>query len=407
MTFPLRTWVEIDQNAFAHNIEQYKKIVGPHVMIALVVKSNAYGHGLLEISQLAQNNEHIHMICPAMLSEALLLRARGISKPIFVLSIIDEDPKLAIQHDIDLLVADKIMLDELNKAACTVGKQCNVHIKVDTGLSRLGMHVDEVIPFIRYAQTLPYISIKGISSHFAEASNQDQTFTNQQYALFMSLLKKLQQLNIHIPYRHVTNSAASTTYDLSLLNIIRIGAGAYGFSPSQPHYDRTIVKHPFYNPEPVLSWHTRIVYVRKIPADTFVGYDRTYKTTRETVMALLPVGYGDGYDKRLSNKAVVYLPHCKRFVPIMGRVAMNMITIDVTDIDDVQLGHEVILIGKDPQITAQTIAEITECKNPREITLHIIQTIERFVTGSSICEATGNTKIPYTNTVSKTDSTSV
>lgn len=407
MTFPLRTWVEIDRAAFDRNINQYKKIIGPDAMISLVVKANAYGHGLQEIAQIAENNDNIHMLCPAMLSEAVTLRTYGIKKPLLVLSIIDDCPSLAIKHDIDLIVSDQECLDELNEQAAQLGKQCNIHIKVDTGLARLGMHVDEVIKFIKYAETLPFITIKGICSHFAEASNQDQTFTKQQFDLFMALLKKLEQLNINIPYRHVTNSAASTTCDLSRLNLIRIGAGAYGFSPSQAHYDRTIQSHPFYSPEPVLSWHTRIVYLRTLPAETFVGYDRTFKTTRETIMALLPVGYCDGYDKRLSNKAVVYLPRTKSFVPVIGRVAMNMVTIDVTDIDDIQLDDEVVLIGKDPQISAQRMAELTECKNPREITLHIIQSINRVVKHNSLSESTDKNQIPYTSTISKTKSTSV
>lgn len=395
-----RTWVEIDQQAFEHNINCYKQIIGPRVMISLVVKANAYGHGIREIAMFAEENEHIHMLDTASLSEGLTLRAHGIRKPILTLGIIDEEPRQAIINDIDLLVSDKQTLEELNTCAATLGKKCNIHIKVDTGLARLGMSIDNVIPFIHYAQTLPYITINGICSHFAESSNEDQTYTKLQYDRFTAILKKLETLKIYIPYRHITNSAASTSYDLGMLNMIRIAAGAYGLSPSQAHKERTLSLHPDYNIEPVLSWHTQICHIRTLPANTYVGYDRTYTTSKETTIALLPIGYCDGYDKRLSNKSLVYFPHAKKFAPVIGRVAMNMTTIDVSSIPDLKVGTEVVLVSNQQEISATTLADLSECHNAREITLHIHHDIPRIIIPTH--EATEKNSLAYTKTTSKT-----
>lgn len=389
-----RTWVEIDQQAFENNINCYKQIIGPKTMISLVIKANAYGHGLYEMGLLAEKNPDIHMLSAVSLSEALTLRAHGITKPILVIGIIDEEVSQAIIHDIDMVVSDTQVLDEINTAGALLGKKCNIHVKVDTGLARLGTPLTEAIPFILYAKTLPYINVNGICSHFAESSSQDQSFTKLQYDRFINLLKELEALHIHIPYRHITNSAASTTYDLSMLNMIRVGAGIYGLSQSQAHKERTLLAHPEYKLEAVLSWHTSICFVRTLPANTYVGYDRTYTTTRETTIALLPIGYSDGYDKRLSNKSLVYLPHAKAFAPVIGRVAMNMVTIDVTNIPNIAIGTEVVLVGKQQEINATTLADLTESHNTREITLNIHASIPRIIIPCT--QTIEKNSIPYT-----------
>jgi len=379
MTHMRRTWVELDQQAFEHNVNCYKQIIGPRVMISLVVKANAYGHGICEIAALAERNEHITMLDTASLSEALTLRTAGICKPILVLGIIDEDPNLAIIQDIDLVVSDRVFLEELNASAATLDKKCSIHIKVDTGLARLGVPLNEAIQLVQYAQTLPYITVSGICSHFAESSSEDQSYTKLQYDRFITLLKELEALKIYIPYRHMTNSAASTMYDMSMFNMIRLAAGIYGLSPSHAHKARTLALHPDYNLDPVLSWHTSVCHIRTLPANTYVGYDRTYTTTAQTTIALLPIGYCDGYDKRLSNKSVVYIPHAKMFVPVIGRIAMNMTTIDVSNVPDINIGTEVVLLGKQQEISAVTLSDLADCHNPREMTLHIHPDIPRSV----------------------------
>ena len=374
-----RTWVEIDQQAFEHNINCYKQVVGPRVMISIIIKANAYGHGISEIAAMAEHNENISMLSTVSLAEGLAIRKQGITKPILSLGILDEDPAQAIIHDIDLTTCDQELLNELNECGKKLGKKCNVHIKVDTGLARLGILYHEAVSLIKYALTLPYININGICSHFAESSSLDQSFTKLQYDRFISVLKELETLSINIPYRHITNTAASTTYDLGMLNMIRIGAGVYGLIPSQANYERTLALHPEYNVKQILSWHTSVCHVRTIPVNTPVGYDRTYITTKETRIALLPVGYSDGFNKGLSNKGLVYFPHAQTYAPVIGSVAMNMTTIDVSHIPDVHTGTEVILVGTQPEITANKISDLTETHNARVITLNIHHSIPRII----------------------------
>jgi alanine racemase len=375
-----RTWVEISTQAFNNNITCYKNIIGPSVMISLVVKANAYGHGITQIAHMAENNDHIHMLDTASLSEALILRGDGIKKPILVMGIMDDDPVQAIVNNIDVMVSNEQEILELNSHAQVIGKKCNIHIKVDTGLGRFGVLYNDAVALVKYAQTLPYIYVKGICSHFAEASSQDQSYTQLQYNRFIDILRELQENHISIPYRHITNSAATTTYDLSMLSMIRIAAGAYGLYPSEAHRERTVSLHPEYRLKQILSWHTRVCHIKTLPEQTYVGYDRTYTTTKRTTIALLPIGYSDGYDKRLSNKAQVYFPHARMYAPVIGKVAMNVTTIDISQIPDVHIGTEVILVGPWQEIAATRLAEISGCHNPREITLHIHPSIVRVYT---------------------------
>lgn len=375
----LRTWVSLSKDAFAHNFACFAKIVGSRVKIALVVKSNAYGHGLLPISMMSNEYDAIYSLCTAMTSEAIFLRQHGICKPILSLGIIDNDLSDIILHNIDVLVSDTLLLDKLNAVASRLKKICNVHIKVDTGLCRLGVLPDNALSLIMYAKSLPHINVDGICSHFAQAAAVDQSYTKYQYDSFMTLLAQLKSKNIDIPYRHITNTASSTTYDLSSMNMIRTGAGIYGLLPSESHRDRTLKLYPFYDIEPVLRWHTRIFHIRRVPGGTSIGYDRTFTTQQESTIALLPVGYSDGYDKRLSNQAVVYVPRVNSYVKVIGRIAMNVTTIDVSSIPDIQPNEEILLVGPQKEINASYLAQLTGSCNPREITLGINPAIERII----------------------------
>lgn len=392
--YPLRTWIEIDQDAFNHNIESYHAILAPRgINIGVVVKSNAYGHGMHEIANLCEINNHVSYLFVVMLSEALALRNSGIQKPILVMGIIDEDPALAILNDIDLLVYSQSMIDELHTIAARLKKYVKVHLKVDTGLSRLGVDPTAAIGIVNYAQMLPFVKMQGISSHFAESNNENLDFTHLQLQRFTAVLDELQKNNITIPIRHMANSAASSTLALQTMNMVRIGAGALGLSSSVISLERSRHQHPAFSITPILSWHTRIMNVRTIPAGVSVGYDRTFTTTKESVIALLPIGYGDGYSKRLSNKGHVLLKKHNQFAPVIGRVAMNLMTIDVTEIADVVAGDEVVVLGNEKQISADTLANLTEGFNPREITVQINQSIPRKIVQPAIGM---EPKIPYT-----------
>ncbi len=369
-----RTWVTLDAAAFSHNIACFKRLVGHEKHLAVVVKSDAYGHGLAHIAKLASAEQAVHMVCTASLSEALALRTYGFKKSILVLGILDMPYEQAILHDIDLMVDSRETIKDLNNIAQSLGASCSIHLKVDTGLARLGVPFSDAVACVQYAQSLPAISLKGLCSHFAEASNTDHSFTEYQYQQFMSLIEQLKALSIHIPYCHIANTAGSILYaHAQHLTMVRIGAGAYGMVSDA-------AMPTGYALQQILTWHARICQLHTLPAGTPIGYERTFVAKRETRVALLPIGYYDGYDKRLSNKAVVFVPGTGKYAPIIGRISMNMAAIDVTDMDPVSLGDEVILTGNRPEIHACTLAALTGCNNPREITLHIHHAIPRIVT---------------------------
>jgi alanine racemase len=381
MIYPsLRTWITLNKKTFDRNIDSYKEIIEPYqAKIAIVIKSNAYGHGINEIAQLGENNKKIDYFCVAMLSEAIALRLQGIKKPIVVLGIIDTDPELAIAHDIDLTVYNLEIAKTLSDHAVKLKKPCFIHLKVDTGLSRFGFMPDEIIANIQVIQQLPNMIIKGIYSHFAESNNEDLTVTNKQLLRFKNVLENLKSNGIDIPLRHIANSAGISCIDLSDLSMVRLGAGTYGMNPSNISINRSLCKNEHFYTESIIRWHTRIMHIRTIPAGQSIGYDCTYTTTKETRIGLLPIGYADGYSKRLSNKGSVLLQQHQAFAPVIGRVAMNVTIIDISAIPHAQIGDEVILVGKEAEISPNRIAELTEGFNPREITVQINQQIPRII----------------------------
>jgi len=358
------TWLEIDSQALNHNITHYKKIIGPHNKLAVIVKGNAYGHGLMQIGSLCEKNEQVDWLCPIDLSEALTLRSIGITKKILVLGYADVDPAEAVGKDITFMVDSIEYAQQFN----AIGKKHNycfdVHVKIDTGLSRLGVPCNQALSFTHQLTQLPFISIDGIYSHFASSDDKDPTFKQHQLSQFISTLDVIKNNNIHIEHIHMSNTAAlaNTSYP-SLFNFFRVGLGVYGLSKD-------------FQLKPILTWKTRIVTIKTIPADSYVSYAFSYKTTRETRIAILPVGYYDGYPFKCSNKSFVRLNDT--YVPIIGRIAMNMTIIDVTNIN-AHVGDEVILLGNYPAIRAYDLVKAAEITNVREIFTNIKPHIPRII----------------------------
>lgn len=391
------TWLEIDKAAFFHNILQYKTAIG-NGCLAAVIKSNAYGHGQELIAQLCQENQHVDWLCVANLSEAIQLRKQGITKPILILSYIDADLVYAAQYDIDFICYEKDLLEQANATGALVGKKLKIHIKVDTGVSRFGLMPEDVLPFITYAQTLPHIHMNGIFTHFAQAQQEDQTFTQKQLRAFLDLLESLQTQSIHIPFRHCANSAATTTIQAGPCNLFRVGAGLYGMWPSEIVKQRTIAQFSDFSLKQVLTWKTTILDVRTIPAHTPVGYDGTFVTTRVTNIALAPVGYYEGYDRRLSNTGQVIIKNMP--APVIGRICMNILMIDVTDIPHVHKGDIAILLGDYPGLTPNDIAQRAKSFNPREIASRLHTTIPRIVVSNDAQLTISSTIEPKTMSLS-------
>ncbi len=371
----MHSWLEINKNAIVHNISQYKKIINNNIL-ALVIKGNAYGHGLLPIARINEQNKEVDWFCVSHLSDALLLRRKKIGKPILVLSCIDVDPAEAIHQKIDIIVGSYITAQKLNVTGKQHNYHFNVHIKVDTGLSRFGVVSQHIFEFIQYVRTLPYLTITGICSHFAQAQHEDQSFTHKQLAQFNTILKELAKYGIFVPHRHISNSAA-TILKQPLCNFFRLGIGMYGYWPSQANKLNVMKKYPTMMLKPALTWKTRIVEIKNILAGVSVGYNCTYRVDRPTIIAILPIGYHDGYQTCFSNKAWVRIKD--HYAPVIGRVCMNMTIIDVSNIPAVGVGDEVILLGDYPKVNVYALANYSGIDNVREIMTAINSQVPRLV----------------------------
>lgn len=369
------SWIEIKKSAIEHNIEQYKKIIGNNIL-APVIKGNAYGHGLIEIAHICQQNKNVEWLCVATLSEALELRKNKITKPILVLSCIGQNPEQAALQNISVVVYDIETINKLNAIGKNLGKSFNVHIKVDTGLSRLGVLPENTLEFIKQVKSCSNINIQGIWTHFAESHLENRAFTNQQFKKFEYVINKLEELKINIPLKHTCNSAGTSTINSNINNFFRLGIGFYGHLPSEYVEITTKKRNPDFYLKPILQWKTNIFAIKKVRANRFVGYDRTYQTKRDSVFAVLPIGYFDGYDRRLSNKGRVIING--HIAPVVGIVCMNVLTVDVTDLKNVKIGDQATLIGDMNGIRATELAKLANI-NPRELTTRINSKIPRII----------------------------
>lgn len=346
------TWLEIDASSFRHNLYQYRSIIGD-ASLAPVIKSNAYGHGIELVARLCEQHNAVDWICVISVHEALMPRAIGITKPLLVLSILNGDLGKAIAKDIDFVLYTWQDAYLLNAQALALGKRAFVHIKIDTGLSRLGTLWYEAMHFILAVAQLPNIVIRGIFTHFADAENDDPSFCQLQLQRFHEVLRQAEQEDISITFRHATCSAATSAHIASHFNFIRVGIGLYGLWPSIQNKMLTRQKHSSFSLQPVLTWKTRILQIKTVPAGSFIGYDRTHQASVSTTIATLPVGYWDGYDRGLSNKAQVLVNG--HLAQQIGRIAMNLMMIDITSIS-AQVGDTVTLLGTAPGITADDLA---------------------------------------------------
>ncbi|HEV2600720.1 MAG TPA: alanine racemase [Candidatus Babeliales bacterium] len=375
------SWIELSKSAFNHNITLLRKIIGATVNLAIVIKGNAYGHGTAAIAQLCQENSNVDWLCTVSLSEAVFIRELKVTKPIIVLSFIDTNPIDAIHHNIDLMIQDMATLKMVHDHAQAISKSINIHIKIDTGMSRLGFTPAEFLANIHTILALPYIKIRGISSHFAESNNPASDFTPQQLQEFNALLEELKRQNVEIPLHHIANSAATISTPAAHGNFVRIGGAAYGLLPKINNYSFI----------PVATWKTTISFIRTIAANEHVGYDRTYTTAQETKIGILPVGYYHGYHRNLSNIGSVLIATAdgqQHYAPIVGRICMNHTLIDVTHIENIQIGDVAALLGAQEKIHPLTIATLIKSYNPREAVTTINQTIERIISPEETDAAT-------------------
>ena len=343
-----RSWVEVDLDNFNGNLKEVRRLIGPDVRILQVVKADAYGHGAIEISNAALKNG-VSCLGVANSDEGLQLRFSGISAPIIILS-----PSPAseigeiIKYNLLPSVSDISFAKEFQRKCAQVGIKAPVHIEVDTGMGRGGTMNHETIDMIEEIMGFPNISIDGLFTHLSQSETKED-YNERQWQLFREILHELEGHNIHIPVRHMANSGAVLNFPHFHLDMVRPGLMTYGLYPST----ETITKASL---APVMSFKTRVLLIKDFPGGCSIGYGRTFITDKPTRIATIPVGYGDGYGFILSNNGEALL-RGKR-VPVVGRVSMDMCTIDVTQIADCQIGDEVTLMGRQGKqvITADDIA---------------------------------------------------
>ena len=347
------TWVEIKKSHLQNNLKQFRKIVGSQRQIMAIVKSNAYGHGILTVAKLCLS-AGADWLGVVNLEEALSLRQFKIKAPIFILSYypFSSDVKKAIRQNIDFPVYTLSQANFLDKEGQKVDKIVNIHIKIDTGASRIGILPGQADGFIEKIKKFKYLNLRGIFTHYADSESKNQSYTNQQTQKFQKVIAHKQ-----IPLAHAACSASILNNSHTFFNMVRIGIGLYGLWPSKDTQRMANKKSFSINLQPVLSWKTKIIQVKSLPAGVSIGYDCTFITRSKTKLAVLPVGYADGYDRRLSNCGSVLIHGIS--CPIRGRVCMNLTMVDVSRVPKVKAGDEVILIGEQNNrvISAENIAK--------------------------------------------------
>ena len=346
-------WAEINLNNLIYNIDQIKKKSGNSEIIG-VVKANAYGHGAVEISKVLLNHG-INRLAVANIVEAIELRENEIKAPIMLLGI-SEDYAIdaLLEYDVEPTISTYEFAMNLNNKANALNKTVNIHIAMDSGMGRIGFRKnDKGLEDIINISKLSNLKIESIFSHFSTADSKDKSYSLRQLEIYNTFLDKLQEAVVYINKKNLSNSAAIIDLPESHYDYVRPGIIQYGYYPSDEvdknHFD---IKH-------VLTWKTKIIHIKEVEENEYIGYGQTFKTSRKTVVATLPVGYADGYSRGLSNKGKVIING--QLAPIIGNVCMDQFMVDITDIENVHLGNEVILLGSDGNVKfdADDIAKLT------------------------------------------------
>ncbi|MFQ5957035.1 MAG: alanine racemase [Candidatus Brocadiales bacterium] len=340
MQLPSKNWAEIDLAAITHNIRMIRQRVGRGVGIMGVVKSDAYGHGASRVG-LHLESQGIEMLAVASIEEGIVLRDRGIKIPILVLGcIFPEEVEALLRYSLIPSLCDKGVTRELSRFAKSLGKVAKVHVKIDTGLGSLGVHHREAVGFIRDVAVTENLFIQGVFTHFSSSTEIDSNHTHEQLHIFKGIQSEIEALGIHIPLRHAANSGAILGTPEASFNMVRPGMLLYGLCPSCPDVNHT--RHSI-GVRPAMMLKTRLGFIKNISAGETVSYGRTFKALRPTRVGVLPLGYDNGYIRALSNRGKVVIRGQR--VPVIGRVRMNHVQVDVTDVPDAKVGDDVVLFG--------------------------------------------------------------
>lgn len=367
-----RVWAEIDLAAFRHNVEYVSATVGPHTRLMAVIKADAYGHGAIPIAYQAMQSG-CAMLGVGDSSEAIELRQSGIAAPIVILgAIIEEEIPRVVEYDIHVTVHSKNLLPLLDQEARRQHKLVPVHIKVDSGMTRLGVTCENAPDVAREIVSFPNLLLRGVCTHLSSIASGNVEYSQWQIDRFRDVVESLRRQNlvdVESCLFHAANSAGIFHLPQAHFDMVRTGIALYGVVPDALAPVRA-------NLQPVLNLKTRIAFLKQVPAGTWIGYDQKYQTERETLIATCPIGYNDGYPYALTNRASTLVRG--RRVPLVGSVTMDYIMMDVGSVPDVRVGDEVTLIGRDGEETISML-ELAKAAGtiPYEISCRLGRRVKR------------------------------
>ena len=352
-------WVELDSAAAGHNLRELRKCTADGVKLCAVIKSNAYGHGMSQMIELLDGADWFAV---NSLEEGLELRSLGVTRPVLVVGYIPlSGLASAVDAGLSLTVFNRATIEELGRVGGEDPARAGakVHVKVETGTGRQGVMMGELESFVDLVRSFDSIEFEGMSTHFANIEDTlNHSYAEMQLESFHKAIDLVCSRGPRPPIIHSACSAASILFPETHFDMLRTGVSVYGLWPSRETY-LSALSGGGHVPDlrPVLTWKTRVVQLKILPPGSCIGYGCTYKTSRETTVAVLPIGYADGYDRALGNRAHV-LVHGRR-APVLGRICMNVIMVDVSDIPGVELEDEVVLLGQDGEesIPAEMMAE--------------------------------------------------
>jgi len=333
------TWLEIDLRCLAMNMRQFRKILPAGVAIMAVVKADGYGHGAVPVSEVALA-EGAEMLGVASLEEGIHLRQHNIPAPILILGYTNPRQfNLLLEFGLTPSIFHWESVSALSQQAAGLGKKVPVHVKLDTGMGRLGLnHLRDALIFLERVNQLPGVTLQGVYTHFATADEEDGSFVRAQLEQYAGILQACRDKGLGIEIKHAANTAAALRYPHAHLDMVRVGIGLYGCYPGDGFFRERV------RLQPAMSWKSRIVFLKQVPAGTPVSYGRSYYTQGNTRVATVPLGYGDGYSRLFSNRGWMLVRGQR--VPVIGRVCMDLTMLDVGKVPFVQEGDEVVALGE-------------------------------------------------------------
>ena len=373
------TRAEINLKAFKHNLQNLKTVLGSKTDIMAVIKADAYGHGALPCAKAAIESG-VGYLGAGVIEEGIELRKNGIRGPVLILGgIFPDEVADLVHHNLSTMLYTSHLAETLSKEGEKQGKTINIHIKVDTGMNRLGVLPENLLALTEKICSLPNLKIEALSTHFSSADDENLSITNQQIELFKKALNKLKNAGIIPPLTHLANTSALFRFPESHSKMVRPGLILYGALPSpilNPVVQNFCQNENLENFEPVMQWKSRIILLKSVQKGQALSYSRKYFTQKDSHIATLPIGYADGLPRRLSNNMEV-LVKGKR-VPQVGTICMDMSLIDVSEVPDVQIGDEVVIFGKQGEEVIQ-VEELAQKANtiPYEILCNVGKRVPR------------------------------